>query len=101
MFLGRKNFLLHWFGKFTVGRISTVPKHVGVVNNIYIYITSVFVGFHKVKINFSVTGLSRPLENRKAKASGFFMTFGTMKAVKSSLLRTGRLYPQEYNGTHF
>jgi hypothetical protein len=34
-------------------------------------------------------------------ASGFFMTFGTMKAVKSSPLRTGRLYPQEYPGTHF
>ena len=50
MFLGRKNFLLHWFGEFIVGRISTVPKHVGVVNNIYI--TSASVGFHKVKVKF-------------------------------------------------
>jgi hypothetical protein len=30
-----------------------------------------------------------------------FLTFGTMKAVRSSQLSTGRLYPQEYPGTHF
>jgi hypothetical protein len=30
-----------------------------------------------------------------------FMTFGTMKVVRSSVLRTGRLYPQQYLGTHF
>jgi hypothetical protein len=29
------------------------------------------------------------------------LNFGTMKAVRSSPLRTGRLYPQEYPGTHF
>jgi hypothetical protein len=29
------------------------------------------------------------------------MTFGTMKAVRSSPLRIGRLYPQKYPGTHF
>jgi hypothetical protein len=30
-----------------------------------------------------------------------FSTFGTMKVVGSSPLRTSRLYPQEYPGTHF
>ena len=30
-----------------------------------------------------------------------FLTFGSMKGVRSSPLRTGRLYPQEYPGTHF
>jgi hypothetical protein len=30
-----------------------------------------------------------------------FMTFGTMKVVRSSVLNTGRLYPQEFPGTHF
>ena len=47
------------------------------------------------------TGLNRPLRTRKVQASGFFMTFGTMNAVRSSPLHTGRLYPQEYPGTHF
>jgi hypothetical protein len=30
-----------------------------------------------------------------------FLTFGTMKVVRSSSLRTGRLYPQEYPDTYF
>jgi hypothetical protein len=30
-----------------------------------------------------------------------FSTFCTMKVVRSSPLRTGRLYPQEFPGTHF
>jgi hypothetical protein len=30
-----------------------------------------------------------------------FSTFGTMKVVRSSPLRTGRLYLQEFAGTHF
>jgi hypothetical protein len=30
-----------------------------------------------------------------------FITFGTMKVVRSSPLRNGRLYPQKYPGTHF
>jgi hypothetical protein len=30
-----------------------------------------------------------------------FSTFGTMKVVRSSPIRTGRLYPQEYPSTHF
>jgi hypothetical protein len=29
-----------------------------------------------------------------------FLTFGTVKLVRSSHLRTDRLYPQEYPGTH-
>jgi hypothetical protein len=50
---------------------------------------------------FPATGLNKPLGIRKVKASGFFMIFGTVKMVRSSPLRTGRLYPQEYPGTHF
>ena len=30
-----------------------------------------------------------------------FLTFGTMKVVRSSPLRNGCLYPQEFTGTHF
>jgi hypothetical protein len=30
-----------------------------------------------------------------------FMTFDTVKVVRLSPLRTGRLYPQEYPDTHF
>ena len=45
---------------------------------------------------YPATGLSRPLGIRKLKVSGFFITFGTMKVVSSSPLRTGRLYPQEF-----
>jgi hypothetical protein len=30
-----------------------------------------------------------------------FSTSGTVKVVRSSPLRTGRLYPQEFPGTHF
>jgi hypothetical protein len=32
---------------------------------------------------------------------GFLLTFGTKKVVRLSPLRTGRLYPQEYPGTHY
>jgi hypothetical protein len=38
---------------------------------------------------------------RKVKASGFFSTFGTMKVVRSSPLRTGRLYPPEFSWYSF
>jgi hypothetical protein len=54
----------------------------------------------KVKV-FLWAGPERPLKIRYVKASGFFMAVGTMKVVGSSPLRTGRLYPQEYPGTHF
>ena len=30
-----------------------------------------------------------------------FLTFGTMKVVRSSDLHTGRIYPKEYSSTHF
>jgi len=34
-------------------------------------------------------------------AFGVFLDTRHMKVVRSSPLRTGRLYPQEYPGTHF
>jgi hypothetical protein len=30
-----------------------------------------------------------------------FLTFGTMKVVRSSPLRIGRVHPEDYPGTHF
>jgi hypothetical protein len=53
------------------------------------------------KSSFHTTGLSRPLGIRKVKASAFFMTFGTMKVVRSSPLSTGRLYTQEFSWYSF
>jgi hypothetical protein len=45
--------------------------------------------------------MNRPLGIRKAKASRFFLTLDTMKVVRSSPLRTGRLYPQEFSWYSF
>jgi hypothetical protein len=42
------------------------------------------------------TGLSRPLESGKLRLL-IFSTFDTTKVVRSSPLRTGRLYPQEFS----
>ena len=37
----------------------------------------------------------------EGQGSRIFSAFGTMNMVRSSPLRTGRLHPQEYTGTHF
>jgi hypothetical protein len=55
----------------------------------------------EVDVQFSCYRPEQALEDRKVKASGFFMTFGTMKVVRSSPLRSGRLHPQEYPGPRF
>ena len=51
----------------------------------------------KVKVKFSRYRREQANGFPKVKASGFFMTFGTMKVVRSSPLRTGRLHPQEFS----
>jgi hypothetical protein len=56
---------------------------------------------NKVKVMFSRYNPSRPLEIRKVKASCFFSSFRTVKVVRSSPLRTGRLYPQEFSWYSF
>jgi hypothetical protein len=42
-----------------------------------------------------------PLGIWNVKASGIFMAFGTIKVVRSSPLRTGRLYPKEFSWYSF
>ena len=53
-----------------------------------------FIIRSNVKVKFSRYRPDKSLGIRKVKASEFFMTFGTVKVVWSSPLRTGRLYPQ-------
>ena len=50
--------------------------------------------------SFPTTGLSSPWVSGRLRLR-IFSTFGTMKVVRSWPLRTGRLYPQEFPGTHF
>jgi hypothetical protein len=53
------------------------------------------------KVKFSRYRPEQALGNPEKKTCEYFMTFGTMKVVRSSTLWTGRLYPQEYPGTYF
>jgi hypothetical protein len=67
-------------------------KDVGEVNNIT-YITNLF-------LRCPATGRGGPWGSGRLRL-WIFSTFGTMKVIRSSPLRTGRLYPQEFRGTHF
>jgi hypothetical protein len=66
------------------------------INGKYHYNITGDSGVNTKRQSFPATGLSRPLWIRKVKASGFFR-ISAMKVVRSSPLRTGRLYPQEFS----
>ena len=72
--------------------------------NIYIYIYSNFtISFSDITIRKVKYARYRPTWPRgvqEAKAPRFLDTRHT-KVERTSPLRTGRLYPQEYPGTHF
>jgi hypothetical protein len=55
----------------------------------------------KVKVKLSRYRPEQALGESGRLRLRIFLTFGTVKVVRSSALRTGRLYPQEYPGTHF
>jgi hypothetical protein len=55
----------------------------------------------KVKVKLSRYRPEQALGGSGRLRLRIFITFGTMKVVRSSPLRTGRLYPQEFPGTHF
>jgi hypothetical protein len=72
------------------------------------YVSFIVRRFYKLGVIF-VAGRGKGVARQAKVAQGgsgtlrlrMFSTFSTMKAVRSSPLRTGRLYPHEYPGTHF
>ena len=55
----------------------------------------------KVKVKLSRYRPEQALGGSGRLRPRIFSTFGTVKAVTSSAVRTGRLCPQEYPGTPF
>ena len=53
------------------------------------------------KGKFSHYRPKQALGDPEGQGSGFFLTFGTIKVVRSSPVRTGRLYPQDFSRYSF
>ena len=73
-------------------RILYIKSHTEIICIIIIIII--------IKVKYPARDRSGPWGSGRLKLR-IFLTFDIMKVVRSSPLRTGRLYPQEFPGTHF